>query len=71
MIMTFMGKPVWLLFVVGCIAGVFCRRYMPWFGRLPGDIEFKVQNICCSIPLVSSMLFSVVVSLAVSVFRRF
>ncbi|WP_136062132.1 DUF2905 family protein [Pontiella sulfatireligans] len=41
----------------------------PW--KLPGDIELKVGNICCSIPLVSSMLFSVVVSLVASVLRRF
>jgi hypothetical protein len=34
-----------------------------WFGRLPGDVSFKRENVSFYVPLGTSLLVSVILSL--------
>lgn len=43
---------------------------LSWFGRLPGDIRMERGNARVYIPLVSMLIVSVVVSIVLSLFRR-
>jgi hypothetical protein len=42
-----------------------------WFGRLPGDIRYQGENTRVYIPIVSSILASIVLSLLFYLVRRF
>ncbi|HEV2131892.1 MAG TPA: DUF2905 domain-containing protein [Longimicrobiaceae bacterium] len=42
-----------------------------WFGRLPGDIRIEGEHSRVYIPLVSMLLISVVLSLLLTLLRRF
>jgi hypothetical protein len=42
-----------------------------WFGRLPGDIHIRGENARVFIPITSMLVVSVVLSLVLSVVRRF
>jgi DUF2905 family protein len=44
---------------------------LSWFGRLPGDIRYQGENTRVYIPIVSSILASVVLSLLFYLVRRF
>ncbi len=44
---------------------------LSWFGRLPGDIRIERESMHVYIPLVSMLLVSVVLSLLLSLIRRF
>jgi membrane protein implicated in regulation of membrane protease activity len=44
---------------------------LSWFGRLPGDIRYQGEHTRVYIPIVSSLLISVVLSLLFYLFRRF
>jgi hypothetical protein len=43
---------------------------LSWFGRLPGDIRIEREDVRVSIPLVSMLLVSIVLSVLLSLFRR-
>lgn len=43
---------------------------LPWLGRLPGDILIKKESFSFYMPLTTSLLLSVVVSLLLYFFRR-
>lgn len=42
-----------------------------WFGRLPGDIRVEGERTRVYFPIVSMLLVSVVLTLALAVLRRF
>ncbi len=42
-----------------------------WFGRLPGDIRYEGAHTHIYVPIVSSLLLSVVLSLIFYLVRRF
>lgn len=44
---------------------------LSWFGRLPGDIRIERETVRIHIPIVSMLLVSGVVSLALYLVRRF
>lgn len=44
---------------------------LSWFGRLPGDIRYKSDNVQVYVPIVSMLLVSLVLSLAFYLLRRF
>ena len=44
---------------------------LSWFGRLPGDIRHEGAHTRVYIPIVSSLLVSVVLSLLFYLLRRF
>ena len=40
------------------------------FGNLPGDIVFKRENITCLIPIVSSLIISIILTLLINLFLK-
>ena len=44
---------------------------LAWFGRLPGDIRIERESVHIYMPIVSMLLVSVVLSLALYLVRRF
>ena len=44
---------------------------LSWFGRLPGDIRIERETVRIHVPIVSMLLVSGVVSLALYLVRRF
>ncbi|VGO13878.1 hypothetical protein PDESU_02435 [Pontiella desulfatans] len=58
----------WIVFFV---AFLICKRFIPWFGSLPGDIEIRKENLYVALPIVSCLLLSIVLSLLASIIRRF
>jgi hypothetical protein len=44
---------------------------LSWFGRLPGDIRIERETVRVDIPIVSMLVVSLVVSLALYLVRRF
>ena len=57
-----------VLVLVGAVVLVAGR--VPWLGRLPGDIMIRRDNFTVYIPLASSLLLSVVISLLLYLLRR-
>jgi len=54
--------------IVGALVAV---GGLSWFGRLPGDIRIETDHTRVYVPLVSMLIVSVVLSLLLSLFRRF
>jgi hypothetical protein len=44
--------------------------WMSWFGRLPGDIRVEGERTRLYVPLISMLIVSIVLSVAVSLLRR-
>ncbi|HJR51437.1 MAG TPA: DUF2905 domain-containing protein [Gemmatimonadales bacterium] len=44
---------------------------LSWFGRLPGDIRIERETVRVHVPIVSMLLVSLVVTLALYLVRRF
>jgi NAD/NADP transhydrogenase beta subunit len=44
---------------------------LSWFGRLPGDIRIEGETVRVYVPIVSMLVVSLVVSLALYLVRRF
>jgi hypothetical protein len=44
---------------------------LSWFGQLPGDIRIERESMRISVPIVSMLLVSVVLSFMLYVARRF
>ena len=44
---------------------------LSWFGRLPGDIRYESPHTRVYIPIVSSLLASILLSLLFYLLRRF
>lgn len=63
--MTGMGRVLILLGVVLLVAGIVLAlgAKIPWLGRLPGDFSFGGSNWRVFIPLGTSILVSVVLTL--------
>jgi hypothetical protein len=64
-----MGK---LLVVVGLVIagiGVLMMVGLP-FGRLPGDISYRRGNFTLYVPIVTSIVLSLLLTLLFSLFRR-
>jgi len=49
-------------------------QYAPWllnwFGRLPGDIRYEGENSRIFIPITSSILISIILSILINLLRR-
>jgi hypothetical protein len=66
----------WMLLVLGLlIAGIglvlILAPSIPWMGRLPGDIRIERDNYRFYFPLVTCVLLSLVLSLALWLVRLF
>ena len=43
---------------------------LSWFGRLPGDFNYKSDNVSVYVPLASMLIISLVLSLLFYLLRR-
>ncbi len=64
----------WLIFmgILIAAAGVvitFAGK-IPWLGKLPGDIYIKRENFSIYIPLATSILLSVIISLILWLIKK-
>lgn len=69
---TGMPSPGWLLVIGGALLVglgllVVAAEHLPFFGRLPGDLHWGDGNVSVWIPLGTSLLLSVVVSVVLTV----
>ena len=69
--MTNIGRTLIILGLVIAGAGVLLALSdkIPWLGRLPGDIYVKRDNFSFYLPLTTSIVISVVLSLIFYLFR--
>ncbi len=69
-----LGRTLVLLGVVLVIAGLvvtFAGRLPIRFGRLPGDIIWRGRNSTIYFPVVTCILLSLLLTIAMWIFRRF
>jgi hypothetical protein len=65
-----------LLITIGLILVVFglVMNYAPWlvnwFGKLPGDIRIEDENKSLFIPITSSIVISIILSIIANIFFR-
>ena len=59
-----------IIFLVGGLVFLASRMGFNLF-QLPGDIRFQSNNLTCIIPLVSSILISIVLTVALNLIIRF
>jgi hypothetical protein len=63
-----------LIIAIGLFAVLFglftWMGWMSWFGRLPGDIRMESERSRVYVPLVSMLVISIVLSVVVSLLRR-
>lgn len=59
-----MGRALIIIGLIAVGAGVLVllAAKFAWVGRLPGDFYFKVKNVSFYFPLMTSLLFSVVLT---------
>jgi hypothetical protein len=66
------GVLIIALGVVAIIVGLLATTgALSWFGRLPGDIRIKGERVQFYFPIVSMLVISVVLTVALNVIRRF
>jgi Zn-dependent protease with chaperone function len=61
-----------VMIVVGGLLLLFGLLFgkVPWLGRLPGDIHIERDNWSVHIPLATSILISIILTLLLSLFSR-
>lgn len=57
-----------LLVVVGLL--LYFSDRIPWLGRLPGDLSFKSGRTRIYIPIATSILLSIILTIILNLFRR-
>jgi Protein of unknown function (DUF2905) len=68
------GKYILIAGIFIVIAGVliyFFHDYFKWIGRLPGDIRIEKENFRFYFPIVTMILFSISITIIISIFKRF
>ncbi len=67
-----LGMLLVALGVLAIVAGVLAMTgALGWFGRLPGDIRIESGNTRVYIPIVTMLVISIALSLAMAIVRRF
>jgi hypothetical protein len=59
-----------VLLMIGGVLFQLAARYLPWLGRLPGDISVERGNVTVYAPIVSMIVVSVVLTIVVNVVLR-
>jgi len=66
------GLPLLLALALVLLVGLLLfTRKLAWFGRLPGDIRYEGRRTRVYAPLVSMLLLSLILSLALSLLSAF
>jgi hypothetical protein len=58
-----------VLFAIGGLLYAGSRLGIP-LGRLPGDIRISGENVTCLIPLATSILLSIILTIALNIILR-
>lgn len=69
---TWMGKvliAIGLLFLLAGLA-VLAGPRLPWLGRLPGDIRLHGERTTIYMPLATSILLSIILTILLNFFLR-
>lgn len=72
--MTDLGRMLIVLGVVLLVAGgliLFLPRLGLSLGRLPGDLRFETGQVTCLIPIATSILLSLLLTLGLNLLGRF
>lgn len=64
-----MGKTLVLVGLLIAAAGLVMMAGVP-LGRLPGDIVFRRGNVTVAVPVVTSIVLSLILTLVFAFFRR-
>jgi uncharacterized membrane protein YidH (DUF202 family) len=65
------GVVIIALGIVAILVGVLVSTgALSWFGRLPGDIRIKGERVQFYFPIVSMLVVSIVLTVALSLIRR-
>lgn len=69
-----MGKILIIIGLVLILAGIILH-YFPnvfqWLGRLPGDVNYSKDGFSLHIPIVTSLIISLIISLFIWLLKRF
>jgi len=68
------GKYILLAGIFIVIAGLliyFFHDYFKWIGKLPGDIRIEKENFRFYFPLTTMVVFSIVITIIINIFKRF
>lgn len=66
------GVVIIALGIIAIVVGLLVTTgALSWFGRLPGDIRIKGERIHLYFPIVSMLIVSVVLTVALNLIRRF
>ncbi|MDP2913035.1 MAG: DUF2905 domain-containing protein [Candidatus Omnitrophota bacterium] len=70
--MTHLGKSLILFgILIIAVGAVFMfGGKLSWFGRLPGDIYIQKKNFTLFFPVTTSIILSILISLAMILLRR-
>lgn len=58
-----------ILFIVSGVAVMFIDK-LPFLGRLPGDFRYQGKNWSVHIPIVTSLLLSLILTIVLNLFLR-
>ena len=61
---------VGLLFIVLGVLLHYVPWTLNWFGKLPGDIHIKQEQMKIYIPFTSMLIISVLLTLLINIFKR-
>jgi hypothetical protein len=67
------GKIIMLIGALVVVYGLFLWRGinpLAWVGNLPGDIHIKNKNVSIYIPITTMIIFSILLSLIIYIFRK-
>ncbi len=67
-----LGKAMVVLGLIIVIVGVglmFIDK-IPFIGRLPGDLKFQLKNVTVHAPIVTCLVFSVILTVLLNLFIR-
>lgn len=68
-----MGKMLIIVGIICIVAGLLITygQRFPFFGKLPGDFIIKKENYSVYIPITTSILISVLLSLILYLFNKY
>lgn len=58
-----------IIFAIGILISFSDK--IPFFGKLPGDIEIKKENFTFYFPIVTSIILSIIISLILYLINKF
>ncbi len=68
------GKYILIAGIFIVVAGLliyFFHDYFKWIGKLPGDIRIEKENFRFYFPLATMIVFSIVITILINIFKRF